>query len=359
MIHAFRPPSAAASTIVRPALWLGTALLAAVTAASAWAQSAEEFYAGKRDMNMITSGDSGGGYDLYTRLVARHLGKHLPGKPNFIVNNMPGGGGVRAANHLYNVAAKDGSVIGLIDRGMATAPLLYGDASKTQFDAVKFSWIGSAMRESGMGVISTKAPATTVEGAREHEVFFGATGPETDPAMYARLVNELFGTKIKVITGYPGQPETFQAIEKGELHGLFMSGWSGNGQAYVRDQMKKGQLTLLMQMSTKRDPMHNETPTILELVKSPQDKQIVELILTRLSLGRPFIGPPDIPADRVALLRTAFRQSMEDADLLAEAKKTRLALDPIYGEEAQELITRLYATPSDVLERTRKIVRVK
>jgi tripartite-type tricarboxylate transporter receptor subunit TctC len=257
------------------------------------------------------------------------------------------------------VAPKDGSIIGLIDRGMATAPLLYGDATKTQFDAVKFSWIGSAMRESGMGVISTKAPATTIEGARQHEVFFGATGPETDPAMYARLFNELFGTKIKVITGYPGQPETFQAIEKGELHGLFMSGWSGNGRAYVREQIKKGTLTLFVQMATKRDPMHNDTPTILELVKTPQDKQIVELVLTRLSLGRPFIGPPGIPADREAMLRAAFRQAMEDPDLQAEAKKTRLALDPIYGEEAQELITRLYATPTDVVERTRNIVRVK
>jgi tripartite-type tricarboxylate transporter receptor subunit TctC len=355
VIHAVRPVSA----VARPALWLAAALLASLTTAPASAQSADEFYAGKRDMNMITSGDSGGGYDLYTRLVARHMGKYLPGKPTIIVNNMPGGGGVRAANHLYNVAAKDGSIIGLIDRGMATAPLLYGDDSKTQFDAVKFAWIGSAMRESGMGVISTKAPATTLDGAREHEVFFGATGPETDPAMYARLFNELFGTKIKIITGYPGQPETFQAIEKGELHGLFMSGWSGNGRAYVRDQIKRGTLTLFVQMASTRDPLHADTPTILELVKTPQEKQIAELILTRLELGRPFIGPPGIPADRVALLRAAFRQSMEDKDLRAEAEKTRLAIDPVYGDEAQALIERLYATPPDVIERTRKIVRVK
>jgi tripartite-type tricarboxylate transporter receptor subunit TctC len=335
---------------------LGAVVLATFVASPAFAQSAEEFFASKHDLNLITSGDSGGGYDLYTRLVARHLGKYLPGKPNYIVNNMPGGGGVRASNHLYNVAPKDGSVIGLIDRGMATAPLLYGEQSKTQFDAVKFNWIGSAMRESGMGVISTKAPATTIEGARQHEVFFGATGPETDPAMYARLFNELFGTKIKVISGYPGQPETFQAIEKGELHGLFMSGWSGNGRNYVRDQIKKGNLKLFVQMATKRDPMHDDTPTILELVENPQDKQIVELVLTRLSLGRPFVGPPGIPADRVAW-RKAVRS--EDPDLLAEAKKTRLALDPMYGEEAQELVKRLYATPPDVIERTRHIVRVK
>lgn len=341
------------------ALFGSTAFVASVLSISpVLSQSADAFYKGKKELNIVTSGDAGGGYDLYTRLVSRHMGKYIPGNPSFIVNNMPGGGGIRAANYVYNVAPKDGSTISLIDRGMATAPLLYGEESKAQFNAVKFTWIGSAMREMGMGVLSMRAPALTLEEAREKEIFFGATGPETDPAMYTRLFNELFGTKIKVITGYPGQPETFQAIEKGELHGLFMSGWSGNGRAYVRDQISKGQMKLLVQMASKRDPQHADTPTILELVRSPQDKQIVELILTRLSLGRPFIGPPDIPKDRVALLRSAFRQAMEDKDLQDEAKKTRLALDPMWGDEAQELIERLYQTPKDVLERTRKIVRV-
>lgn len=341
--------------------WFGATVFAVgmSLAAPVLSQNAEAFYSAKKELNIVTSGDAGGGYDLYTRLVARHMGRYLPGAPNFIVNNMPGGGGIRATNYMYNVAPKDGSTISLIDRGMATAPLLYGEESKAQFDAVKFTWIGSAMRESGMGVLSTRAPALTLQAAREKELFFGATGPETDPAMYTRLVNELFGTKIKVIMGYPGQPETFQAIETGELHGLFMSGWSGNGRAYVLDQLARGQMKLLMQMAAKRDPRHADTPTILELVESPQDKQIVELILTRLSLGRPFIGPPAIPSDRVVVLRSAFRQALEDPTLRAEAEKQRLALDPMWGDEAQMLIERLYQTPPDVLERTRKIVRVK
>jgi tripartite-type tricarboxylate transporter receptor subunit TctC len=340
-------------------LW-GLLLALGINAAGpAMSQDAEAFYTSKKELNIVTSGDAGGGYDLYTRLVSRHMGKYLPGAPTFVVNNMPGGGGIRAANYIYNVAPRDGSTISLIDRGMATAPLLYGKASKSQFDAVKFTWIGSAMRESGMGVLSSRAPALTLGDARRTELFFGATGPETDPAMYARLVNELFDTKIKVIMGYPGQPETFQAIEKGELHGLFMSGWSGNGRAYVRDQMAKGHMTLFMQIAAKRNPQHPDTPTLLELVESPQDKQIVELILTRLSLGRPFIGPPGISADRVALLRAAFRQAIEDEDLRREAEKQRLALDPMWGDEAQALIERLYKTPQDILERTRKIVSVK
>jgi tripartite-type tricarboxylate transporter receptor subunit TctC len=151
----------------------------------------------------------------------------------------------------------------------------------------------------------------TVADAKIHEVFFGSTGPETDPAMFVRLVNDLLGTKIKVIHGYKGQPEEFQAVEKGELDGLFMSGWSGPGRAYVLDQERRGQLRLLMQMATERDPLHMDTPSILELVGAPEDRQIVELVLNRMLVGRPFIAPPGIPADRLALLRTAFRQAVD------------------------------------------------
>jgi tripartite-type tricarboxylate transporter receptor subunit TctC len=322
------------------------------------AQPADEFFRSKRELFFITSSAVGGGYDSYSRLLARHMTKYLPGNPRIVVQNMLGGGGIRATNFLYNVAARDGSYLGLIDRGMPTAPLLYGERSQTRFEAVKFTWLGSLMRETGMGVITTRSPVKTIEDARVHLVNFGATGPETDPAMYARLVNELLGTKIKVINGYKGQPDEFQAVERGELDGLFMSGWSGPGRAYVRDQIKRDQLRLLVQMAPKRDPDHMETPTLLDLVATPSDRAIVQLILDRIELGRPVIAPPDVPADRTALLRLAFSKAVQDPDLVNEAGKLKLALDPMNGADAQALISRLYQTPPDVLARTRKIVQV-
>jgi tripartite-type tricarboxylate transporter receptor subunit TctC len=188
-------------------------------------------------------------------------------------------------------------------------------------------------------------------------MFFGATGPETDPAMYARLMNDLVGTKIKVINGYKGQPEEFQAVEKGELDGLFMSGWSGPGRAYVRDQIGKGQMRLLVQMAPSRDPQHPDTPTMMDLVSASQDRQIVELVMDRVSLGRPVVAPPGLAPDRLALLRAAFRRAIEDPELRSDAEKLRLAIDPTFGDEAQVVIQRLYDSPAEVVERMRKIVQ--
>jgi tripartite-type tricarboxylate transporter receptor subunit TctC len=333
------------------------AVLLAAWPAAAHAQSAEEFFRGKKDLSLITSSAVGGGYDSYSRLLAHHMSKYLPGNPTIVVQNMLGGGGIRAANYIYNVAPRDGTVFALIDRGIPTAPLLYADKSQARFDAVRFSWIGSIMRETGMGVLSARSAVASIEDARAHPMFFGATGPETDPAMYARLVNDLLGTKIKVINGYKGQPEEFQAVEKGELDGLFMSGWSGPGRAYVRDQIGKGQMRLLVQMAPTRDPQHTDTPTIMDLVSAPQDRQIVGLVMDRVSLGRSVVAPPGLALDRLALLRAAFRRAIEDPELQSDAEKQRLAIDPTFGEEAQDTIGRLYRSPPEVVERMRKIVQ--
>src|SRR5262250_2846643 len=337
---------------------IGLCLLASLWLECAGAQPAEEFYLGKRELTLITSSAAGGGYDQYSRLLARHMAKYLPGNPTIVVQNMIGGGGIRSANFLYNVAPRDGTIFGLIDRGMPTAPLLYGDKSQARFDAVKFSWIGSVMRETGMGVLTTRSVVKTIEDAKRHEIFFGSTGPETDPAMFVRLVNDLLGTRIKVIHGYKGQPEEFQSVEKGELDGLFMSGWSGPGRAYVRDKMSRGEMRLLVQMAPEQDPLHLDTPAIMQLVSAAEDKQIVQLILDRMTLGRPFIAPPGVPPDRLTLLREAFRKAVEDPELRADAERQKLAIDPTWGEDADIVIRRLYATPAHVIERTRKIVAV-
>ena len=335
-----------------------TILAVAIGAASVRAEKAAEFFRNKAQLTIVVPTSAGGGYDSYARLLGKYMSKYLPGPLAVIVTNMPGGGGIAAANYLYNIAPKDGSVFAILDRGSPTAPLLYGADSKSQFDATRFGWIGSAMSESGMGVVSAHAPATTIEEAKIIPLFFGATGPETDPAMDARLVNDLFGTKIKTINGYKGQPEEFLALEKGEVHGLFMSGWSGPGRAHVLEEKAKGQLKTLVQMSLARDPQVPDTPTILELVKDPGDRQMVELLLNRLALGRPFVTPPGVPQERLQLLREAFRQAINDPELRAEAASQKLAIHPTEGEPAQKLIEQMYQVPPALLERTRKIVRV-
>jgi len=325
---------------------------------SASAETAEDFFRSKGQVNIIVPTSAGGGYDSYARLVGKYMSKYLPGAPTIIVTDMPGGGGIAAANYVYNIAAKDGSVFAILDRGSPTAPLLYGADSKSQFDAVRFGWLGSAMSESGMGVVSAHAPATTIEEAKKIPLFFGSTGPETDPAMDVRLVNELLGTKLKAINGYKGQPEEFLAVEKGELHGLFMSGWSGPGRARVLAAVPAGQMKLLVQMSRERDPQAPDTPTLLDLVQNSDDRQMVELLLNRLTLGRPFVTPPGVPEDRLELLRAAFRQAIDDPGLRAEAATQKLAIHPTYGADAQTIIEQMYRVPPALLERTRKIVRV-
>ena len=290
-------------------------------------------------------------------MVARHIGKHLPGQPAVIVNNMPGAGGMVAANHLYNVAPKDGTVFALFDRAIPTAPLLYGEESKARFDPLKLTWLGSLAREAGMGVVSTKAPAQTVEQAKKTELFFGSTGSETDAATYVRLFNELFGTRIKVIPIYKAQPEIFLAIERGELHGLFVTGYSANARTYVEDQIAKGQMKLMVQMTLEKDPKLPDVPGVLDYVSKEQDRQVIELLLSRLSLGRPFIAPPDLPPERATALRGAFERLLQDPEFLAEAQKSGLPVQPILASEAEEIIRRLYQYPTQIVQRTRSLVR--
>ena len=333
------------------ALWLGALL---------WPAAAQEseFWRGKT-VTIIAPTGVGGGYDAYTRMVARHIGKHLPGQPTVVVQNMPGAGGMVAANHIYNVAPRDGTVFALFDRSIPTAPLLYGEGSQARFDPLKLSWLGSMAREAGMGVVSTKAPAQTVQDAKKIELFFGSTGSENDAATYVRLFNELFGTRIKVISIYKAQPEIFLAIERGELHGLFITGYSANARAYVEDQIAKGQMKLVVQMTLQKDPALPDVPGVLDFVTKEQDRQVIELLLSRLSLGRPFIAPPDLPPERLATLRTAFEKMLKDPELLADAQKSGLPVQPILAQEAEDILRRLYQYPPKIVERTRQLVRAQ
>jgi tripartite-type tricarboxylate transporter receptor subunit TctC len=326
-------------------------------AAPAQAQNAADFYASKPQMRIIVSSTPGGGYDLFGRMVARHMSKHLPGAPSIVVQNMPGGGGITASNYLYNVAPKDGATLAVVDRGVPTAELLYGRDSNSQFDPLKLTWIGSMSKEIGVGLVASNAPAITVDEMKKREVVFGSNGLETDSSMYARLLNALLGTKIKVVVGYPGQTEYYMAMTKGETQGLFMSGWSGpNRLAALRD-VEAGSVKYFVQMSSERIAEFGNTPTVFDIVKDPTDRQIVEILLSRLDLGRPFLAPPGVAADRIAMLRKAFRETAADGEFNSEITKSGNKVDPIFGEDAQKMMEKLYSTPPAVLARMKSIVK--
>jgi tripartite-type tricarboxylate transporter receptor subunit TctC len=336
---------------VGAALWLGAVL-------APGAAQENEFWRGKT-VTIIAPTGPGGGYDAYARLVARHIGKQLPGQPTVVVQNMPGAGGMVTANYVTNAAPKDGTVFALFDRAIPSTPLLYGEESKARFDPLKLNWLGSVAREAGMAVVSTRAPAQTVEDAKKTELFFGATGVENDGATYVRLFNELFGTRIKVVSTYKAQPEVFLAIERGELHGLFVTGYSANARTYVEDQISKGQMTLMVQMTLQKDPALPDVPGVLDFVTKEQDRQVIELLLSRLSLGRPFIAPPDLPPERLATLRTAFEKMLRDPEFLADAQKSGLPVQPILANEAEDILRRLYQYPNNIVQRARSLVRAQ
>lgn len=317
-----------------------------------------EFWSGKT-LTIVAPTGPGSGYDAYSRLVARHIGKHIPGQPAVVVEYMPGASGMVAVNHLAGAAAKDGTVIALLERTTATAPLLHGEGSSASFDPLTLNWLGSLAREAAMGVVSTRAPAQSIEEARKTELLFGSIGTENDAATYVRLFNELFGTKIKLIPTYKALPEIFLAIERGELHGLFVTGYSGNARIYVEDQMSKDQMKLLVQITSQKDPKLPDVPGVLDYVTKDHDRQVVELLLSRLALGRPFVAPPNVPTERVATLRAAFETMAQDPEFLADARKSGLPIRPILANEAEEIVRRLYLYSHKIESRGRSLVRAQ
>jgi tripartite-type tricarboxylate transporter receptor subunit TctC len=327
-------------------------------AGPALGQSAEQFYKAQKNMTIIVGSAAGGSYDTYARVMGRFLSINLPGSLTFVTNNMPGGGGMRGANYLYNVAPKDGSNLMIMARAIPTAPLLYGEESKAQFDATKFTWIGSLVKEMGMGVVSKAAPATSLDEMKTAEITMGVSGIEGDPAMYSRLFNSLYGTKLKNIVGYQGQPETLNAVEKGEVHGLFLSGWSGSGRAYVKDKVAKGDWKIFVQMGLEKDPDYPDVPTVMDVIQNPKDQQVLRFLFGRQILGQPFTAPPGIPADRAAMLRAAFKKSVDDPAMRAELERQKFSLSPVYGEDAERIIKELYATPPDVVEGAQQLVKI-
>ena len=334
------------ASVRRIARWITVALLAACACAPARAQSVEEFYAGKT-ITLAIGFTPGGGYDLYGRLVARHLGKHIPGKPNIIAQNMPGAGSLRAAQHLYSVAPKDGTALATFGRQMGITPLLNPAA---QYDGTKFNWLGSVTNEVSTCVTWNTSPVKAWGDLLKHEVTFAGDGPGADPDVFANLYNNVFNTKIKIIAGYRGTNPMILAMERKEVDGFCGLSWSTVKSRHMA-WYKNKTMNVLVQAALKKEADIPEVPLALDLATTEEQRQVLKVFLYGQEMARPFAAPPGIPADRRAALLAAFEKMLKDPEFLAEIKKLNVDLNPISGAAIDQMLKELYATPKNVLER--------
>ena len=330
------------SIVVAAVLW---------TTTPATAQSVAEFYAGKQ-ISLIVGASPGGGYDTQGRLVARHLGKHIAGNPTIIVQNMPAAGSLAAANHIYTVAAKDGTVIALVQRGMLL--IKNWNSTSVRFDLGHLNWLGSINSEVGLTAAWHTAPHKTAKDLFEQELIVGGT-PGVDPETTPRLFNSLLGTKFKVINGYPGTNEIILAMERGELQGI--GDWSWSSMKTARpDWLRDKKITLLMQAALQKEPELPDIPSVFDYVKNDADRKVMELYLTQKTVARPVIAPPGIPADRLAALRAGFMALAQDKEFLADAQKAKLEVAPISGEAVEKVISLITSASPATAERLGKAI---
>jgi len=340
--------------LVMHACVLVVAALASLPLASGRAQAQADFYRGKT-VEMMIGYSVGGGYDVYARLIARHLGKHIPGNPTITPKNMDGAGSLRLANWLYNVASKEGLVFGTIGRGTGFDPLL--GSKQAQFDGNKFNWIGSANNEVSVCVVwNGRSKVTKFEDLLTQELTVGGTGAAADTDQFPRIINGVLGTKMKIVTGYPGGNDVNLALERGEVDGR--CGWSWSSVESTRKSwLTDKKITILMQLALEKHPDLPDVPLIVDLAKTEEQRQILRLIFARQPLGRPFLAPPGVPAERVAVLRKAFMDTMADKEFLAEADKAQLEITPIAGDAVQKLVAEVYQTPPAVVQKAAEILR--
>jgi tripartite-type tricarboxylate transporter receptor subunit TctC len=324
---------------------------ASILAWPAQADGIADFYGG-RTLTVLVGHSVGGGYDLYARLLSRFLGRHIPGRPTVVVQNMPGAGGLRAANYLFAAAPKDGSVIATFSRSIPTFPLVSPPAA---FDGTKFSWIGSMSSDTSLCLTGSKSPVKTWRDMLSIPSIMGGQSMGSDTDIYARLYKNVLGARIKLVSGYPGTNDIILAMERGEVDGICGHSW-GTIKAAHPHWVKEKHVSFLIQAALHKDPELPNVPLASDLVDDPEKKQMPYLHFAPQGMGRPFAAPPNIPADRKAALRKAFDDATKDADLLAEAAKEKIEIKPMPGEAIDALLSELYATPIDVVSKAAKAI---
>ncbi|MBX9757990.1 MAG: hypothetical protein K2Y29_04375 [Beijerinckiaceae bacterium] len=324
----------------------------ATIALSAGASAQQDFYK-DRQITIIVASGVGGGYDVYARALGRHMPRHIPGAPVFVARNMPTAGGLAAANALFNTAERDGSTIAALTNGVPMDPLF--GVKEAKFDARQMSWIGSMGKLQNVCATWHESPIKTIADARAREVVVGAAGPTSNSSVMPRIANEVLGANFRVITGYDPSAGLNKALESREVEGICGLGWStltASRPDWVRDH----KLNVLVQFGFEKLPDLPNVPSALDLITDPQKRAILELILIRQETGRPIVGPPGVPADRLAILRKAFDATMKDEVFLAEAHKLQLDIDPLNAAAVEKLLANAYSAPPAVVEAAARLV---
>lgn len=337
--------------IRRFSLLLGCALIIAAPPRFAAAQTAD--FKGE-SISIIIGLPPGGGYDTYGRVLARHYASHIPGNPTLIPKNMPGAGGLRLANYLYNVAPKDGSELGIFASSVAMEPLMGNDQAK--FDASKFDWIGSMMQDiSFCGVWQGPGTAASFQDMLTKETIFGSSGPAAITHQHPLVLQNLLHAKIKLISGYAGTKDINLAMERGEVNGtcgLFVSSIKAQWLREVQD----GRLKLVVQMGPRKNNEFGDVTSVYDVVKSDDDRKVLDLHFKQLLLSRPVAGPPGMRSDRLAVLRKAFLETMKDPAFLAEAQKVNIDIDPASGDQVAQLLVQFADFPKAVIEKAKAAI---
>lgn len=340
--------------------WIGVASAVALAgivglSAAARAQGAANFYKGKT-VDIVIGSAAGGGYDAYGRLIARHLGKHVPGTPNVVAQNMPGAGQSKAAGYVYSVAVKDGTQIAAVSPGALLTSVLGGP--HVQYDPNKFQYLGSANSDVYTCIVRPDAPVKTFKDAFDKELIVGvSSGTTRDMPM---MLKNLLHVKFKLVPGYPGTKAITLAFESNEIQAICGFGYSSL-LAQHSDWIRDGKAKVLLQESLKGDPGLDKqgVPLAISFAKTDEQKQIMNLVYSQGIFGRPYLMAPEVAKDRVAVMRKAFMDTLHDPALLADAKKIKLDIDAISGEEVQQLVAKIYATPPAIIKKTRVVLETE
>jgi len=331
---------------------LAAAYLAGVAAAPVRAADVADFYRGKT-ITVVIGYSAGGGYDVFARLLAQHMGRHIPGNPALVPQNMPGAGSRKAGMFLYEVAPKDGTTIGTIGRNEPIAPLIEEDA---KLDGTKFGWIGSITDDDSICLSWRTSPVKTWQDMQTRELTVGGLAPGDNTVTVALALKNLFGAKIKLVKGYPGTTDLFLALERGEVEGACGVSWRPILTQH-RDWIAGRKINLLVEVALTRDPSLGDVPLITRFVRDPGQLQILSLLIASQAMARPFLAPPGVAEDRKQALRIAFDQTMKDSQFLADAEKAGLSVHPMAGNEIDALLKTLYATPKELAAKAARAIQ--
>jgi tripartite-type tricarboxylate transporter receptor subunit TctC len=329
------------------------ATVLAVLALPAAAQD-DKFYSGRTINIYIGSGEGPGALTAYPRAITQVMGKYIPGNPNFVIRNMPGAGGIKAANYIYSIAPQDGTAWGFITRGFVRAPLLL--TPQADFDPTRYHWIGTPSQETTVAATwAAGTPVRSMRDAMNQEVVFGGTSLATDTGLFPSILNRLIDTRFKVVVGYKSSTDVDFAMERGEVQGKIWT-WGSLKSGHSASWLAEGKVALLAQFGLRKAKDLPDVPLVIDFARNAEDRQVMEVVFSPISLGYPSFMGPGVPRERVEILRRAFDRTMQDPQFISLMKQQNLVLEPARGEDLQAIVAGMYATPAAAIQRARTLI---